>query len=172
MNFLLLTVALYQLSVAQAQIEEPPNPGVYVRGVDGWESAEPIRAVDGTERLTRTVLHGQPPQDVWLFRNPHASIKILGKSVQLFVRDLPNFGERDVLIVKLDVKRDHRELRTTSGGNLSTFKSGLSRKNAPKFETRKITDHTYSIILREPLPPGEYMITIAPGMRGYDFAVQ
>jgi hypothetical protein len=33
---------------------------------------------------------------------------------------------RDMVIVRFDQKKDHRELQTTSGGNMFTFKAGLS----------------------------------------------
>lgn len=104
MKSLLLGVILCLVPTEQAQVEEPPNSGVYLKVSGQWKSLEPMRAAGGTRRLAMTVVYGQPPQVVWVFQNPHASIKIPSNSVQLFVRDIPNFGERDVLIVKFDVK--------------------------------------------------------------------
>ena len=173
MNPLLLAVALCLVPIAQAQVEEPPNTGVYVKVSDRWISLEPIRAAGRTTKhLARLFLPGLPPQVVWSFRGTHAALRIFGNSVQLFVRDVPDFDERNVVIVKFTVKNDHRELQTTSAGNFSTFKAGFSRKQAPEFEVHKTSDHAYSIIPTERLSPGEYLITIGPGMIGYDFAVQ
>jgi len=44
-----------------------------------------------------------------------------------YVRELPALAniagrsERDLVIVRFDKKKDHRELQTTSGGNMFTF---------------------------------------------------
>jgi hypothetical protein len=172
MRALLFAAALCWFSTAHALVEEPPKTGVYVRVSGEWTALEAIKAASGKKHVARVAVHGQPLKIVWVFRYAHAPVKVLGASVELFVRDVPGFDERDVLIVKLDVKKDHRELQTTSGGNLSTFTTGIGRKRAPEFEAHKISDHTYSIVPREHLHRGEYMITVAPGMSGYDFTAQ
>ena len=157
---------------AQSQVDEPPSSGVYVRDSTGWMSLEPIRWAGGeTERADRVLIPGLPPQlFVWMFRGAHAPVKIKDSSVQLFIREVPGFDDRNVLLVKFDVKKDQRELQSI-GGNFLTFKSGFSKERAPEFQIHKVSDHTFSVTPKEALPPGEYMITISPGVNGYCFSV-
>jgi len=169
---LVLAVAWCWVSAARAQIAEPPNPGVYVKVSGQWTMLKPMQAVSGKRRLLKVVIHGQPFEVVWAFRNSHAPVKVLGTSAEVFVRDVPGFSERDVLVVRLHVKKHRRELRMRSSENPSTFKTGFDEAQAPRFEGHRISDHTYSVITSPRLGPGEYMITIAPGSRGYDFTIE
>jgi hypothetical protein len=79
-------------------------------------------------------------------------------------------SERDLLIVRFDQKKDHRELKTTSGGNMFTFKSGLSKERMPDITTKTVSDGIFMVTPNEDLKPGEYMVTFsALGNSGYDF---
>ena len=169
---LIFAVTLCLFSAVGAPVEEPPDAGVYAKFSGQWKSLERIHTAGGSQRLAKVIVHKQPTRVVRIFHNSHASIKIVGSSVQLFVRDVPNFGERDVLIVKLDVKKGHRELQTVSAGDPSTFKSAFSKRRAPRLGIYKISDHTYSMVPVERLDPGEYMVTVSPGTIGYDFSVE
>ena len=81
--------------------------------------------------------------------------------------------ERDVVIVRFDKKKDHRELQTTSGGNMFTFKSGFSKERLPDITTSKIADGIFTVTPNQDLPPGEYLITFSSvGVNGYDFGIK
>ena len=158
---------------AQSQVDEPSSSGVYLKDSTGWKKLEQIRWVSGeASQGGKALVPGLPPQlFVWTFRDAHAPVQVNGFSAHFFIRDVSGFHDHDVLIVKLDVKKDHRELQST-GGDFLTFKSGLSKDRAPEFQIHKVSDDTFSITPKEPLAPGEYMITISPGVNGYGFSVK
>ena len=157
----------------RSQMDEPPSSGVYIKDSTGWKNLEQIRWVSGeTSQEGKALLPGLPPQlFVWTFRDAHAPVQVNGGSAQFFIRDASGFNDHDVLVVKLEVKKDHRELQNT-GGDFLTFKSGFSKDRAPEFQIHKVSDHTFSITPKEPLVPGEYMITISPGVNGYGVSVR
>ncbi len=77
------------------------------------------------------------------------------------------------MIVRFDKKKDHRELQTTNGGNVFTFKGGLSKDRMPDITTKTVSDGVFMVTPTEDLKPGEYMITFdAVGTDGYDFGVR
>jgi hypothetical protein len=81
--------------------------------------------------------------------------------------------DRDLLIIRFDKKKDHRELQTTSGGNMFTFKSGMSKDRMPDITTKTVTDGIFIVTPSEDLKRDEYMITFsALGTSGYDFGVK
>jgi hypothetical protein len=80
---------------------------------------------------------------------------------------------RDLLIVRFDKKKDHRELQTTNGGNMFTFKAGMSKDRMPDITTKTVGDGVFMVTPTEDLKPGEYMITFSVlGATGYDFGVR
>ena len=80
---------------------------------------------------------------------------------------------RDLLIIRFDKKKDHRELQTTKGGNMFTFKAGISKDRMPDITTKTIADGIFMVTPNEDLRPGEYMVTFsALGNSGYDFGIK
>jgi hypothetical protein len=76
-------------------------------------------------------------------------------------------------MVRFDKKSDHRELQTTNGGNMVTFKAGLSKDRTPDITIKTIADGVFIVTPSEDSKPGEYMITFAElGITGYDFGVR
>ena len=73
-------------------------------------------------------------------------------------------------IARFDQKKDHRELQTTSGGNVFTFKSGLSKDRTPDIQIDGVDSSTFLISPKASLTEGEYLLsTTSMGMSGYDF---
>jgi hypothetical protein len=84
---------------------------------------------------------GLTPQMVWTFRDSEASVQVADGMPMFCFKffELPpglpySSSDRDLLIAHFDQKKDHRELQTTSGGNLFTFKAGLSKDRMPANE--------------------------------------
>jgi hypothetical protein len=73
-------------------------------------------------------------------------------------------------LARFDQKKDYRELQTTSGGNMFTFKSGLSKERTPDIEVTTVDASTYLVSPKSSLPPGEYLLTSSSmGINRYDF---
>jgi hypothetical protein len=82
-------------------------------------------------------------------------------------------SERDLVIVRFDKKKDHRELQNTSGGNMFTFKTGFSKERLPDITVKKVAEGLFAVTPNAELNTGEYMLTFsALGDSGYDFGIK
>lgn len=156
------------------------SDGFYYKTVQSWRKLEPISmAGSGLKHVGKMFVPGLTPQMVWTFRDAESPIQIEEKRPILCIKEFPQLAEiagrseRDLLIVRFDKKKDHRELQTTSGGNMFTFKSGLSKDRIPDITTKALSDGIFTVTPNEDLKPGEYMITFsALGTSGYDFGIK
>jgi hypothetical protein len=131
----------------------------------------------GAKHVGKMFVPGLTPQMVWTFRDAEAPVQV-SDSLPRFCFKLiampPGIpyapSGRDILIARFDEKKDHRELQTTSGGNMFTFKSGLSADRMPAVEITELDSSTYLVSPKEPLKNGEYLLTNSSlGTTGYDF---
>ena len=94
-------------------------------------------------------------------------MQIEDKRPTFCIKELPSLADvagrsgRDLIIVRLDKKKDHRELQTTSGGNMFTFKAGIGKDRLPDITTKTVSDGVFVVTPNEDLKPGEYMLTFA-----------
>jgi hypothetical protein len=180
---LLLAVSI--LSAAQS----PINPqGVqaladgfyYHKTEQAWQQLQPISmAGGGMKHAGKMFVPGLTPQFVWTFRGDAAAVQIEDKRPTFCIKESPMLAgiagrsERDLLIIRFDIKKDHRELQTTNGGNMFTFKSGISKDRMPDIITKTIADGVFTVTPTEDLKSGEYLITFSSvGISGYDFGVR
>jgi hypothetical protein len=105
--------------------------------------------------------------------------QIAERRPEFCIKELPALANiagrsgRDLLILRFDKKKDHRELQTTNGGNMFTFKAGLSKDRMPDITTKTLADGIFMVTPNEDLKPGEYMVTFsALGDSGYDFGIK
>lgn len=155
------------------------SEGFYYKSPQGWKRLEPISmAGGGLKHVGKMFVPGLTPQMVWTFRGAEAPVQIEGKRPTFCVKESPSLAsvagrsERDLVMVRFDKKKDHRELQTTNGGNMFTFKAGLSKDRTPDITTKTITDGVFIVTSSEDLKPGEYMLTFAAlGYSGYDFGI-
>jgi len=86
--------------------------------------------------------------------------------------NVPRRSERDIVLVRFDKKKDHRELQTTSGRNALTFKSGFSKEKTPDISATRHSETILKVTPNADLQPGEYLLTFgAGGLLGYDFVI-
>jgi hypothetical protein len=128
--------------------------------------------------MAKVFVPGLTPQMVWTFRGAEAPVQITERRPVFYVKqnpalaDIPGRSMRDLIIVRFDKKKDHRELQTTSGGNMLTFKAGFSKDRMPDITTTRISESTFSVTPTQDLQPGEYFVTFgAMGSSGFDFGV-
>lgn len=156
------------------------SDGVYYKTAQGWQKLEPVSmAGGGLKHAGKMFVPGLTPQMVWTFRDAESPAQIADRRPTFCVKELPALANiagrsgRDLLIVRLDKKKDHRELQTTSGGSMFTFKAGLSKDRMPDITRETIADGIFMLTPNEDLKPGEYMVTFsALGTSGYDFGIK
>jgi hypothetical protein len=156
------------------------SDGFYYQTSRGWQKLEPLAmAGGGLKYVGKMLVPGLTPQMVWTFRDAESPAQIEDRRPAFCIKELAalaNIGgrsRRDLLIVRFDKKKDHRELQTTNGGNMFTFKAGLSKDRMPEITTKTLADGIFMVTPNEDLKPGEYMITFsALGNSGYDFGIR
>jgi hypothetical protein len=154
--------------------------GFYYKTPQGWQTLEPLSmAGGGLKHAGKMFVPGLTPQFVWTFRGAESPVQIGDKRPMFYIKELPMLAaiagrtERDLLIIRFDKKKDHRELQTTSGGNMFTFKAGISKERMPDITTKMVFDGIFTVTPNDDLKPGEYMITFsALGNSGYDFGIK
>ena len=92
--------------------------GFYYQSSQGWKKLEPISmAGGGLKHVGKMFVPGLTPQMVWTFRGTEAPVQIEDKRPTFCIKELPSLAniagrtERDLVIVRFDKKKDHRELR-------------------------------------------------------------
>jgi hypothetical protein len=177
---LALAVSFHVQDVPATQDPQTLADGFYCKTAQSWQKLEPLSmAGGGLKHVGKMLVPGLTPQFVWTFRDPEARIQFGDKRPTFYVKELPILAtiagrtERDLIIIRFDKKKDHRELQTTSGGNMFTFKSGISKERLPDIITATVSEGIFTVTPKEDLKPGEYMITFAAlGNTGYDFGIK
>jgi len=152
--------------------------GFYYKTPQGWQKLEALTiSGGGLKHVGKMFVPGLTPQFVWTFRDAESPAQIADKKPMFCIKELPALANiagrsaRDLVIVRFDKKKDHRELQTTNGGNM--FKAGLSKDRVPDITTKTLADGIYMVKPTEDLKPGEYMVTFsALGNSGYDFGIK
>ncbi len=181
--FLLLVILALACSAQDAAIPgdmQALSDGFYYQSSQGWHKLAPISmAGGGLKHVGKMFVPGLTPQMVWTFRDAESPVQIDEKRPTFCVKELPALANiagrsgRDLLIVRFDKKKDHRELQTTSGGNMFTFKAGLSKDRTPDITVKTLADGVFLVRPNEDLKPGEYMVTFSTlGNSGFDFGVK
>jgi len=156
------------------------QPGTYYWTGNGWAAMQPITmSGGGMKHVAKVFVPGLTPQMVWTFRDSQAPVQIEGQSPQFCVKFLSVVAgipyapsARDIVVVRFDRKKDHRELQTTNGGNEFTFKSGLSKDRMPDINVSPLDVNTYLVSPKSPLQIDECLLsTSSMGIYGYDFGV-
>lgn len=156
------------------------SDGFYYKTAQGWQKLEPLSSSgSGMKHVAKILVPGLTPQIVWRYPSAEAPAQIADKKPTFCIKqslsqaDTPGRSGRDVLIVRLDKKKDYRELQTTKGGNVLTFKAGVSKERAPEITTKTVADGIFLVTPNQELQPGEYMLTFnALGHNGYDFGIK
>jgi hypothetical protein len=182
--FVLVTLASLPLCRAQDAVVlkdvQSLGDGFYYKTQQGWQKLEPILvAGGGLKHVGKMFVPGLTPQMVWTFRGAESPAQISGKQPLFCIKEMAALASvagrssRDLVIVRFDKKKDHRELQTTNGGNMFTFKAGLSKDRTPDITTTTLDEGVFIVKPNEDLKPGEYMLTFAAlGTSGYDFGVK
>lgn len=154
------------------------QPGTYLWTGDSWKPMQQLNmSGGGLKHVGKMFVPGLTPQMVWTFRESQAPVQIRDEKPLFcvkFIATQPGTPYApsgcDLVIVRFDQKKDHRELQTTSGGNVFTFKGGLSKDRMPDIQIDGLDSTTYLISPKEALSAGEYLLSASSmGISGYDF---
>ncbi len=143
---ILLLLAGAQSVLPQAPETKPeaaPDPkleavklrvGAYFWTGSAWQPLQrTAQAGGGLKHVGKMFMPGLTPQMVWTFRDAQAPVQVADGKPLLCFKFMPGLENtpyapsgRDLVVIKFDEKKDHRELQTSSGGNVFTFKSARS----------------------------------------------
>jgi hypothetical protein len=150
------------------------SPGMYVDQAGSLVKMEHVPfAGTGTKGVAKSVfVPGVGPSVVWEFPGVQAPIRVTVRP--RFVYHLkPNqtISERDFIIVRMDQKSDHREIRVAKTGAFTlNSRTGYDQKKLAAVTVTRKGD-TIEISPAADLDAGEYFITAGLSPVGYDFEV-
>lgn len=153
--------------------------GLYRQSAGRWSQLETIAQSGISTKHGASAFAGVPPGAVFNYAGSHASLQfedrrpVFGIRVDPARSDVPGFNARDLLIVRMSPKKDHRELRVMHGG-FASARVGIDSKDITELTVTSVAERTYTAVPTSDLKPGEYLITFrgSKGASGYDFGVK
>jgi hypothetical protein len=168
-----LAIVAFVALVATVSLAQD-SPGMYVDQAGSLAKMEHVPfSGTATKGVAKSLfVPGAGPSGVWEFPGAQAPIRVSVRP--RFVYQLkPNqaISERDFVIVRMDQKSDHREIRFAkmSGWTLSTRGGYDQKKLVAVTVTRK--GDTLEISPAADLDAGEYFVTAGFSPVGFDFGV-
>ncbi len=154
-----LLLVLGATAIAAAQDSPPDRSGIFYKPADRkWVALEELHRTPGAQRAVT-------------FRGAFASVRITDPKPLFYIRAIPFGSARDCRIVRLDQRAGHRELQARAA-NAGKIAPVIAPSHAIGFQTIQRSNGDYLLLPREPLTPGEYMITFgAIPIPGYEFGV-
>ena len=177
----LMLPSAQQSSSASGSSSWPHEEGAYYStDARGWEPLSHILSAGRRPRhLYRVIVPSLVPVVVLIFRQPEAPVKLAERKPHFFIRSsasqgkLPGGSDRDVLLVRLEKKKDHRELLASSGVSIFNFAESIPKTQIVKSVVTVESENAFTLTPSEALEPGEYMITFGSGqLGGYDFEIR
>jgi hypothetical protein len=183
-SVLIFAALILSQGIAHAQSANPREeagklqPGTYYWSGPSWQPMQQITmSGSGAKHVGKMFVPGLTPQMFWMFRDARAPVQVIESRPVFCVKsiDLPPGtpyapSARDLLIARFDEKKDHRELQTTSGASMFTFKSGISKERVVETSITELGPNLFLVTMKEPLSQGEYLLAgTSMAVSGYDF---
>lgn len=172
-----LVFAGFGLAIAFAQSADPKEaaaklePGAYYWAGTAWQPLEPLTwSANGVKKDGKSY--------VWSYRHPQARVQLTGRSPLFCFKSIAAPGDPNapsspnIVIARLEQKKDYRQLQSPSADGAFKFNAGLSKERTPEVTVTDVAPGVVLISPKEPLSPGEYILggsslTIA----GFDFGI-
>lgn len=149
--------------------KSPDEPGVYYKSKADWIR---LRESTGSQVITR----GDDKalftfglswiQIVQIYSNPSAKTQFSATQPEFYIRGIA-VSEQDISILRLERKKDHREIQ------VSSIRPGESRGYRPKdiyqVKATRLSDGLYKVTPASELKPGEYVLSLYSGR--YEFGI-
>jgi hypothetical protein len=154
----------------------PQGEGAYYQGPTGFIQLQHLLSYGkGLTQRVRTVIPTLTPQGLRKFKGAEAPVKIQEDKPTFLLRGNPLVGGgsiRDVVLARLDKKKDHRDLPVTSGSTLFTVRQVLPKDHTPEISVTPVAGTVFKLAPAQPLLPGQYLITFGDGeVGGFDFEI-
>ena len=144
----------------------PADPGVYYKNNAGWIRLTETRVNDIKTKGAGLFFGASAIKIFNLYDGAAAEVQISMQQPEFYVRGFA-ISERDVRLLRLERKQDHRELQvsTLSPGRVS----GYRFDDISRVELTRLSDGLYKIAPATELKPGEYILKIYD--EGYAFGI-
>lgn len=149
--------------------KSPDEPGVYYKSKADWIR---LRESTGSQIITRGMDKAlftfglSSIQMVRIYSDPSAKTQFFATQPEFYIRGIA-VSEEDISILRLERKKDHREIQ------VSSIRPGEARGYRPKdiYEVKatRISDGLYKLTPASELKPGEYILSLYSG--GYEFGI-
>jgi hypothetical protein len=168
-------VASPEKPVEGVAAEVPGNAmssGVYCKTASGWVELEslPMSSMKTAPNWGRTMAGINSNKLIYLYNGAEAPVKISETRPTFYLRYYRGYtSARNFSIVRMDQKKDHRELQTTHA-TFSGTSVGYNEKDIVAVDFTIVSDGLYAITPKADLVKGEYVFTIA-GTLLWDFGI-
>jgi hypothetical protein len=112
--------------------------GFYCNNQQGWEKLQPISmSGGGLKHAGKMFVPGLTPQMVWTYRGAEAPFQISGRRPNFLVKEMPAMAniagrsERDLVIVRFDEKKDHRDCKPQTAATCLRSKRDSAKIGRP-----------------------------------------
>ena len=158
------------------ELEARPYGVYYQTATGGWQKLESIAKSSIGAKMkfmgaSSAFIHADAESPVRLDNHrPVFGLRTTGDPMAA----MPGWGARDLQIVSMLKKKDHREIAASRFSVFGSNTVGSDAKNTMQVTLTEVGEQTYILTLKADLPPGEYMLTLrgTAGSSGYDFGVK
>lgn len=149
-------------------------PGMYVDQAGSLVEMKHVQfAGSGSKGVAKSVfVPGTSASVVWDYRGAQAPVRVSARPHFVY-RMRPNQGisERDIVLVRMDQKTDHREIRIAKVRAFGNNQTGYDEKSLVALTVTR-SGETLQISPATDLAPGEYFMTAGFSAIGFDFGVE
>jgi hypothetical protein len=150
----------------------PSEPGVYYKALDGLlrlEDCAPnsMKSSGMATALLSAGIAGIHVSEI--YNKPRSSVRVLEQRPIFYIVGF-RVSEQDIRIIRLQQKKDHREIRTASLSGFSQ-KLGYKAEDVCEVTVLRVSDNVVSIAPKSNLNDGEYLLSLSPSELRYDFGV-
>jgi hypothetical protein len=177
MKSITFALILLIVSFSLSAVAQPGIAVFYQSPVKQIQLLPLVPSGGGVAKVGKMFVPGLTPQIVRTFDGAEAPV-LISETKPIFIfqqpKELstyPGHTVRDIKIVRLKARKNHRELQITTGASMFTFKAGTDENQMIPVDVTEV-EGGFRIVPRADLPDGEYMVVLGNNPTGYDFGVR
>jgi hypothetical protein len=160
----------------------PLEKGVYVQNGGSWDRLYLANAIGiKSSGIAKSAFsYGIAKAHVEMsYRDAEAPVKTSGSRPVFRILGVTSVAPRDIVIVRLQVKKDHRELQTAKVGAWTGVNMQYPREATTEVSVQQV-DNGLLLTPTSDLKPGEYLlfagqpagVSLPSGYGGFDFSIK